>query len=295
MAPSLNLSKVPMTPFRVMAVVAGFAAIFLVISAIRTTGPQQKLGAVFHHASDAFKRDTMSRTMADANYWKNVNLEAEDLPADINHTAAKVQVNSKRVNIMGTNTFYREAHPPDGVSNSGEVVVLLHGAAFKSETWLNLNTINLLAAMGHQVVAIDLPGYGETNRTKNVDKADFLQEFLTKLEIMKPIMVSPSMSGGFSIPYILKHPQALGGYVPVAPVDSQKIVPHASEIRIPTLIIYGSRDQSLGVESRKNLINIPTSQAVELPDAKHPAYLDRPNQFHTLLYNFIKQVHAHKV
>lgn len=38
--------------------------------------------------------------MADANYWKNVNLEAEDLPADINHTAAKVQVNSKRVNIM---------------------------------------------------------------------------------------------------------------------------------------------------------------------------------------------------
>lgn len=55
MAPSLNLSKVPMTPFRVMAVVAGFAAIFLVISAIRTTGPQQKLGAVFHHASDAFK------------------------------------------------------------------------------------------------------------------------------------------------------------------------------------------------------------------------------------------------
>lgn len=38
--------------------------------------------------------------MADANYWKNVNLEAEDLPADINRTAAKVQVNSKTVNIM---------------------------------------------------------------------------------------------------------------------------------------------------------------------------------------------------
>lgn len=55
MAPSLNLSKVPMTPFRIMAIVAGFAAIFLVISAIRTTGPQQKLGVVFHHASGAFK------------------------------------------------------------------------------------------------------------------------------------------------------------------------------------------------------------------------------------------------
>lgn len=60
--------------------------------------------------------------------------------------------------FQGTNTFYREAHPPEGVPSSGEVVVLLHGAAFKSETWLKLNTINLLAAMGHRVVAIDLPG-----------------------------------------------------------------------------------------------------------------------------------------
>lgn len=42
----------------------------------------------------------MSRTKADANFWKTVNLEAEDLPADIENTAAKVQVNSKTVNIM---------------------------------------------------------------------------------------------------------------------------------------------------------------------------------------------------
>ena len=38
------------------------------------------------------------------------------------------------------------------------MVVLLHGAAFKSETWLNLGTINILAAMGHHVIALDLPG-----------------------------------------------------------------------------------------------------------------------------------------
>lgn len=79
---------------------------------------------------------------------------------------------------------------------------------------------------------VNSKGYGETDKAKNVDNADFLQEFLTKLEITKPVMVSPSMSGGFSIPYILKHPEALGGYVPVAPVDSNKIVPRASELTV---------------------------------------------------------------
>lgn len=59
---------------------------------------------------------------------------------------------------QGSNTFYREALPPEGITSSGEVVVLLHGAAFQSKTWLDLNTINLLAAMGHRVIAIDLPG-----------------------------------------------------------------------------------------------------------------------------------------
>lgn len=60
--------------------------------------------------------------------------------------------------IQGVNTFYREAGPPEGVTGSGEVVVLLHGAAFQSKTWLDLNTINILAAMGHRVIAVDLPG-----------------------------------------------------------------------------------------------------------------------------------------
>lgn len=51
MAPSLMLTKMPMTPFRVMALVAGVAAICLVFSALTTTERQQKLGAVFEQPS----------------------------------------------------------------------------------------------------------------------------------------------------------------------------------------------------------------------------------------------------
>ena len=51
--------------------------------------------------------------------------------------------------------FYREA-VPKGSPNLN--VLLLHGQAFSSETWLELGTLHLLACMGHRAVAIDIPG-----------------------------------------------------------------------------------------------------------------------------------------
>jgi len=59
------------------------------------------------------------------------------------------------LSIQGTDVFYREALP-DGTPK--QQVLLLHGAAFSSETWLKLGTLQYLSAMGHRAVAIDIPG-----------------------------------------------------------------------------------------------------------------------------------------
>ena len=39
--------------------------------------------------------------------------------------------------IGGVPTFLQSASPPSGVAVSGLTVLLLHGAAFDSQTWVN--------------------------------------------------------------------------------------------------------------------------------------------------------------
>ena len=58
------------------------------------------------------------------------------------------------------NVFYREAGP-----DSGKVLFLLHGSAFKSQTWLDTKTIQTAAAAGSKVYAVDLPGNQPLFRT----------------------------------------------------------------------------------------------------------------------------------
>ena len=59
------------------------------------------------------------------------------------------------------------------------MVLLLHGAAFTSQTWVDkVDTVRTVAAMGHRVIAIDLPGYGKTkiqDRQQTNDKAAYLK------------------------------------------------------------------------------------------------------------------------
>ncbi|XP_050718383.1 putative protein-lysine deacylase ABHD14B isoform X2 [Eriocheir sinensis] len=232
MSPSLLMTKMPMTPHRVMAMVMAVAVLCLVFSAFRAPAKTLKLGAVLEQPSAAavdalhVKRDTSGRTMADPRFWHTFNFQSESIPASVTEAAPKVTVTTNNVNIMGANTFYREAQVPAGVEASGEVVVLLHGAAFKSATWLELNTINLLAAMGHRVIAVDLPGFGNSGRQElGVElRRTWLQSFLIALNLPPCVVVSPSFSGVFSLPMLLLQPHEFDGFVPIA-VDATDEIP----------------------------------------------------------------------
>ena len=76
-----------------------------------------------------------------------------------------------------------------------------------------MDTLRTLAALGHEVVAIDLPGFGKTQVTDKGlagDKASYLSAAISALS-PEPVVVSPSMSGSFVVPLLVRY-EVLSGH-----------------------------------------------------------------------------------
>uniref|UniRef100_A0A674CBQ4 Abhydrolase domain containing 14A n=1 Tax=Salmo trutta TaxID=8032 RepID=A0A674CBQ4_SALTR len=111
-----------------------------------------------------------------------------------------------------------EALPINGAGPRLQVV-LLHGQAFSSKTWVQLGTLALLATNGYQALAVDLLGFGNSPDSDALKtdqhRVDLLGRFVEALGVRTTVLLSPSMSGHCSIPFLTKH--QLHGFIPVAP------------------------------------------------------------------------------
>jgi len=70
-----------------------------------------------------------------------------------------------------------------------------------------------------------------------------LLELIEVLKLNKPILVSPSMSGGYSLPFVVKHAYKLGGFIPIVPVNIEEHEQGLEGIELPTMAIWGSNDR----------------------------------------------------
>ncbi len=166
---------------------------------------------------------------------------------------------------------------------------LLHGARFTSETWRELGTLEEAAKAGLHAVAVDLPGFGHSTTTE-LDPGTFLARLALALHLERPVVVAPSMSGAFAFPFLLDHPDEVGGFVPVAPAAQEAYFARLGELRVPTLIVWGSEDQVRPVEEAPRLRDaIAGAQLLILEGAGHPAYLDQPERFHRALFTFVSE------
>ncbi|XP_063147991.1 protein ABHD14A isoform X1 [Candoia aspera] len=200
--------------------------------------------------------------------------------------------------LQSPSVFFREAVlVQKDVASSTErlAVIFLHGQSFTSKTWENLGTLALLSENGYRAVAIDLPGYGDSPHSNSVGTAQgrisFLEQVFKELGLQKPILISSSMSGRYSIPFLLSNGEQLKGFVSIAPVGTKDFTTQQyQQVKTPTLIIYGERDTGLGVQSLQSLQQIPRSRVVMLPGAGHACYLDKPQEFHKALLNFLGEL-----
>jgi len=196
-----------------------------------------------------------------------------------------VKVTPFELEIEGQGIHGRAAGPKDGPS-----VLLLHGAAFDSGTWEKLGTLSVLAQAGFRAIAVDLPGYGKSKAAR-IAPGKFLEALLPALDVDRAVIVSPSMSGRVSFPFLLAHPERVAGFVPVAPAGAAAYTPRLRGCPVPALVVWGERDTVFPIAQAKPLAAaFADARVLVLPKARHPAYLDQPDLFHRELVAFAKRV-----
>ncbi len=171
----------------------------------------------------------------------------------------------------------------------GRPIVLLHGARFQAETWKQIGTMKALAQAGYKVIAVDLPGYGKSSPSRG-DARTWLRGLLDVLEVEKPVVVSPSMSGRFALPLVTEEPQRVSGFVAVAPVGIPDYKDQLHRITAPVLAIWGERDEVVPQEQADLLVgSVKRGRKVIASGASHAVYMDDPAAFHEELLGFLRE------
>ncbi|XP_006169401.1 protein ABHD14A isoform X2 [Tupaia chinensis] len=189
--------------------------------------------------------------------------------------------------------FYREVLP---LHRTHRVeVVLLHGKAFSSHTWERLGTLQLLSQRGYRAVALDLPGFGNSAPSSEArteaGRADLLERALRDLEVQNAVLVSPSLSGHYALPFLMRGHRQLRGFVPIAPTSTQNYTQEQfCAVKTPTLILYGELDHVLAPQSLQRLRHLPNHSVVKLHNAGHACYLHQPRDFHLVLLAFLDRL-----
>ncbi len=168
-------------------------------------------------------------------------------------------------------------------------VVLLHGSSFTAETWREIGTIQRLARAAFHVLALDLPGNGQSPDAP-IPQKTWLAEVLDQLAVpRRAAIVSPSLSGKVSLPLLANSSERLAAFVAVAPVDIPIWLDRLSDCRVPLLALWGSEDDLVPPQYADALIErLARAKKVVLAGAGHAPYMDDGEAFHDALLNFLQ-------
>lgn len=56
-------------------------------------------------------------------------------------------------------------------------------------------------------------------------RVELLRMFVETLGLRAAVLISPSMSGHYAVPFLMKHSDKLRGFVPIAPVGTRTFTP----------------------------------------------------------------------
>jgi abhydrolase domain-containing protein 14 len=213
---------------------------------------------------------------------------------------SKKEIGSRYVTVDGLKLRINTS--PDLTANSSKlVVVLFHGYSFSLDDWEKIGTFLELNRRGIPFIAVDLPKGKTTKSQKRSESQNAayvpLLSHLFREEGIDPtksklIIVGPSMGGGFALSYALEKTDEILGLVLVAPSIAGINRESIENLDVPVLLIWGQADTVFPVEKDGRELKelVPQSKLLIVKGARHPVYLDKPSEFHELLFDFIEEV-----
>ncbi|APJ04232.1 alpha/beta fold hydrolase [Silvanigrella aquatica] len=140
--------------------------------------------------------------------------------------------------------------------SADSVIILLHGFALSVELWeQNINEL----AQDHRVIALDLLGFGLTDKPKGKHDInifpDFVYAFMQKMNILKAHLVGHSMGGLIATRLAQIHPESILSLIILSGAGFKKNIPiHFRIFSLPFIGEILARPNKRGLESalRKN-------------------------------------------
>jgi abhydrolase domain-containing protein 14 len=205
---------------------------------------------------------------------------ADDMPR-----ATAANISCRTVTVAETKVHVVEAGKTDG-----QVVLLLHGARFSSQTWQEIGTMKVLADAGYRAIAIDLPGFGDSESTRE-PPGKWLSKLLDTLGLEKPVVVSPSMSGKYSLPFVTTQPERLRAFIAIAPVAIRDYKDLLKQITIPVLAVWGENDNLIPQAEADLLVSsVKQGRKVVIAGGSHAPYTTDPKAWHKVLLEFLGEL-----
>ena len=190
---------------------------------------------------------------------------------------------------------YYKVYKPElwsGVS-AEKTVVLLFDNSMQTKTWEQVGTPEVLKQNGHRAILIYLPELHENaaaNRPLYPLKGAILLDILEKLNLQNSVLISPSKTGTSALPVVLRSGFPIKAFVAIVPSDTDQFTNKEYRIlQTKTLILCGSNDHETGtLAALETLKQLPNSMVIEMGHAGHFCYVDRTNQFHSLLLKYLE-------
>jgi pimeloyl-ACP methyl ester carboxylesterase len=181
-------------------------------------------------------------------------------------------------------------HYLEAGESSSQCILFLHGMKFSAQTWNELGTLNFFEAEGFHPVAVDFPGFGKSEALA-MKKEAVLMAIINALGLVKPFIVAPSFSGGYSFPVVANDPSKLSGFVAIAPTDIPEFAEQLNGNILPALALWGSNDEIVPIENAHLLCrSMSNITKIVFKDAGHPCYMTETDAFHNHLLEFFRLV-----